>query len=137
MRPTDSASSRASAVAETAAAAPVRSEVTLAQSAIARSSPVSALDTSSAPVTTGSPRAGLPGNDVTHFRIAIPSPRAGIARKSPAGGASTYVFAGITHSPARWRRNAVRVRSIASAGGTAANTASASKTGIEVMATAG
>ena len=34
---------------------------------IATSSPVSALDTSSAPVTTGRPRSGLRGNDVTHF----------------------------------------------------------------------
>ena len=89
MTPTVSASSRARACAETAAAAPVRSEVTLAQSMIARSSPVSALDTSSAPITTGSPRAGLSGNDVTHLRIARPSPRAGIALKSPCGGAST------------------------------------------------
>ena len=39
-------------------------------------------------MTTGSPLPGLPGNDVTHLRLANPSPRAGIARKSPFGGAS-------------------------------------------------
>ena len=36
-------------------------------------------------VTVGSPRAGLPGKDVTHFSSAWPPPSAGIARKSPAG----------------------------------------------------
>ena len=121
--------SRASACAETAAAAPVRSEVTEAHSISATSSPVSAFETTSTPATTGSPRAGFPGKEVTHLRIASPAPRAGIARKSPSGGASTYTFAGITHSPAAWRSNASRVRSTASAGPTAAKTASASKTG--------
>ena len=38
-----------------------------------------------APLTVGSPRAGLPGNDVTHLSSAWPPPSAGIARKSPAG----------------------------------------------------
>ena len=38
-----------------------------------------------APSTVGSPRAGFPGNDVTHFSSACPPPSAGIARKSPAG----------------------------------------------------
>ena len=83
------ASARARVRAETAAAAPVRSEVIAAQSMIASSSPVSALETSSAPATTGSPRAGLAGNEVTHLSVARPSPRAGMARKSPPGGAST------------------------------------------------
>ena len=55
---------------------------------IASSSPVSASERSSAPVTAGSPRSELPGNDVTHLSSAKPSPRAGIARKSPFGGAS-------------------------------------------------
>ena len=68
---------------------PVRSDVTAAQSTIATSAPLAASDTSSAPATTGSPRCGLPGNEVTHFSSASPSPRAGIARKSPCGGAST------------------------------------------------
>ena len=51
----------------------------------ASGSPFDALDTQITPITTGSPSTGLPGNDVTHFRIATPAPMAGIARKSPAG----------------------------------------------------
>ena len=47
--------------------------------------PVSASESSTRPVTVGSPRAGLPGNDVTHLSRAWPPPSAGIARKSPAG----------------------------------------------------
>ena len=43
----------------------------------------------SAPVTTGRPRSGFRGKEVTHLRVAKPSPRAGMARKSPPGGAST------------------------------------------------
>ena len=55
---------------------------------IARSSPVSASERSSAPVTTGRPRSELSGNEVTHLSSAKPSPRAGMARKSPFGGES-------------------------------------------------
>jgi hypothetical protein len=88
MSPTVRASGAASTCAESAAAAPVRNEVTAAQSTMAASSPVSPSDSRSAPVTTGNPRRGLPGNEVTHFTIANPSPRAGIARKSPFGGES-------------------------------------------------
>ena len=51
-------------------------------------SPVVASDTQITPVTVGSPLGGLPGNDVTHLTSAKPSPRAGIARKSPYGGLS-------------------------------------------------
>ncbi len=54
----------------------------------ASGSPSSALDTQITPITTGSPAAGLFGKEVTHFRIARPAPRAGIARKSPCGEAS-------------------------------------------------
>ena len=43
------------------------------------------VESSTSPLTVGSPRAGLPGNDVTHFSSACPPPSAGIARKSPAG----------------------------------------------------
>ena len=50
--------------------------------------PSSADDTQIIPITTGSPARGLPGNDVTHLRIATPPPLAGMARKSPCGGAS-------------------------------------------------
>ena len=52
------------------------------------------------PLTVGSPWAGLPGNEVIHLTSARPSPRAGIARKSPYGGLCRYTFDGITHSPA-------------------------------------
>ena len=82
------ASSRASSCAATAATAPVRSAVTERTSTSASGSPVSADDTQITPITTGRPAAGLPGNEVTHLRIASPPPRAGIARKSPFGGAS-------------------------------------------------
>ena len=72
----------------TAATAPVRSAVTERASSSISGSPVSASDRQITPVTVGSPRAGLPGNEVTHFSSASPSPRAGIARKSPYGGLS-------------------------------------------------
>ena len=88
MIPTERARSAARTWAESAAPAPVRSEVIEAQSTIASSSPVSALESSSAPATTGRPRSGLPGNEVTHLSTAKPSPLAGMARKSPFGGAS-------------------------------------------------
>ena len=88
MIPTEAASSRARACAETAAAAPVRSEVTEEHSITASSSPVSASESRTSPRTTGNPFALLPGNDVTHLSSASPSPRAGIARKSPCGGLS-------------------------------------------------
>ncbi len=45
-------------------------------------------ETQITPITTGSPAAGLAGNDVTHLRIASPAPFAVIARKSPCGEAS-------------------------------------------------
>ena len=67
------------------AAAAVRSAVTAAASSIATSVPVSESDRSTRPVTVGSPLAGLPGNEVTHFRTACPPPVAGMARKSPFG----------------------------------------------------
>ena len=47
-----------------------------------------ALETQITPITTGRPPAGLPGKEVTHLRIAMPPPLAGMARKSPSGGAS-------------------------------------------------
>ena len=62
--------------------------VTERTSTSASGCPSSAEDTHSTPMTTGSPRAGLPGNEVTHLRIARPAPFAGIARKSPCGEAS-------------------------------------------------
>ena len=40
------------------------------------------------PMTVGRPCSGLPGNDEIHLSIARPSPRAGIARKSPCPGLS-------------------------------------------------
>ena len=86
--PTVLASSRASSCAATAATAPVRSAVTERTSTSASGSPSSEFDTQITPITTGRPAAGLSGNDVTHFRIASPAPRAGIARKSPLGAAS-------------------------------------------------
>ncbi len=88
MIPTRSASSRASARAATAATAPVRSAVTAPASSSASGSLVSASLTHTIPMTAGSPRLALPGNDEIHLRIAIPSPRAGIARKSPKPGES-------------------------------------------------
>ena len=88
MIPTVVASSRASARAATAATAPVRSAVTAAASSSASGWLVSASLTQTMPITDGSARRGLPGNDEIHFRIAIPSPRAGIARKSPKPGES-------------------------------------------------
>ena len=88
MTPTDPAPPAARICAETAATAPVRSEVMEPQSMIASSAPVPASERSSAPVTTGRPRSELCGNEVTHFSSANPSPRAGMARKSPLGGES-------------------------------------------------
>ena len=88
MIPTDSASSDARAWAETAAAAPVRNEVTDEHSITASSSPVSASEMRTSPRTTGSPLALFPGNEVTHLSRARPPPSAGIARKSPYGGLS-------------------------------------------------
>ena len=85
-RPTVRASSRASSWVATAAAAPVRSAVTARASSSATGSPLSASETSTTPVTVGSPRRGLPGKEVIHLSIASPSPRTGIARKSPFGG---------------------------------------------------
>ena len=71
-----------------AATAPVRSAVTARTSSSASGSPSSAEETQIIPITTGRPAAGLPGNEVTHLRIARPAPLAGIARKSPSGAAS-------------------------------------------------
>jgi hypothetical protein len=88
MIPTVLASSLASAWAETAAAAPVRSEVTEEHSITASSSPVVASERITTPRTTGRPFSVLCGKEVTHLRSARPSPRAGIARKSPWGGLS-------------------------------------------------
>ena len=88
MMPTDFAPFGARAWAETAAAAPVRSEVTDEHSITASSSPVSASESRTSPRTTGRPLALFPGNEVTHLSSASPSPRAGIARKSPWGGLS-------------------------------------------------
>ena len=99
-KPTEAASSRASSCAATAATAPVRSIVTARASINASGRPSLASETQTNPITTGSPFAPLPGNEVIHFRIANPPPRAGIARKSPGpSGASRYTFDGITHSP--------------------------------------
>ena len=66
------ASSRASSCAAIAATAPVRSAVTARTSSSASGSPDSADETQIIPITTGRPAAGLPGNDVTHLRIASP-----------------------------------------------------------------
>ncbi len=86
--PTDAASARASACAATAATAPVRSAVTARASSSMRGSLVAASDRHTTPITVGSPcAAGLPGNDEIHLSIAKPPPSAGIARKSPCGGA--------------------------------------------------
>jgi hypothetical protein len=102
----------------------VRSAVTDRASSTASGSDVRASDRQTTPMTVGSPRAGLRGNDEIHLSIARSPPRAGIARKSPKPGLSRYTFAGIVQSPRWWARNASRVRSMASAGDTAASTAS-------------
>ena len=86
--PTLRLSSGPSSCAATAATAPVRRAVIARASINARGSPFSELETQIIPITTGSPWRLLPGNEVTHFRIARPAPLAGIARKSPAGEAS-------------------------------------------------
>ena len=91
---------RASACVATAATAPVRSAVTERASSSISGCPVVASERQMTPVTVGSPRSGLPGNDVIHFSSASPSPRTGIARKSPNGGHSRYTLGGITQSPA-------------------------------------
>ena len=85
--PTVAASSRASSWVATAATAPVRSAVTERTSARASGRPSSALEMEIVPMTTGSPEPGFPGKEVTHLRMARPEPSAGMARKSPAGGA--------------------------------------------------
>ena len=79
------ASARPSVSAASTAAAPVRSAVTAPASSTARSEPFDASESRTSPITVGSPWAGLPGNDVTHFSDACPAPSAGIARKSPSG----------------------------------------------------
>ena len=86
MMPTVPAFSAASTCVATAATAPVRSAVTARASSSMSGAPVSASERQMTPITVGRPRAGLPGNEVIHFRSATPSPRAGIARKSPNGG---------------------------------------------------
>ena len=89
MTPTVSAPCRASAAAATAATAPVRSAVTARASSSISGALVSASDRQTTPITVGRPwPAGLPGNDEIHLSIAKPPPSAGIARKSPCGGAS-------------------------------------------------
>ena len=88
MIPTVFRSGLASALAATAATAPVRSAVTERASSSIIGSPVFASERQITPITVGSPCVGLPGNEVTHFSSARPSPRAGIARKSPNGGLS-------------------------------------------------
>ena len=86
--PTLDASSRASSCAATTATAPVRRAVIERTSTRASGRPSEIDETQIIPITTGSPAAGLAGNDVTHLRIARPAPLAGIARKSPWGKAS-------------------------------------------------
>ena len=88
MIPTVRACSGASARVATAATAPVRSAVTERASSSISGWPVVASERQMTPVTVGSRRSGLPGNEVTHFSRASPSPRTGIARKSPNGGHS-------------------------------------------------
>ncbi len=124
MIPTVRASAAASARVATAATAPVRRAVTERASSSISGWPVSASDRQITPVTVGRPRAGLAGNEVIHFSSARPSPRAGMARKSPNGGLGRYTLAGITQSPACRCRNASRTRSMAAAGDTARSTAS-------------
>ena len=80
-----SASARPTVSAASTAAAPVLSAVTAPASSTARSAPFDESDSSTRPITVGSPSAGFPGNDVTHLSSAYPPPSAGIARKSPAG----------------------------------------------------
>src|SRR5204862_6412060 len=109
--------------------APLRGAVTAAASSTARSAPFEESESRTTPFTVGSPRSGLPGNDVTHFSAAWPAPNAGIARKSPAGYAGTYTFGGIDHSPRWYATNASRTASSARSGETAALTFCAVKTG--------
>jgi hypothetical protein len=50
---------------------------------------VAASDRQTIPITVGSPcAAGFAGNEEIHLSIAKPPPSAGMARKSPCGGAS-------------------------------------------------
>ena len=114
----------------------MRSAVIERTSISASGSPDSALDTQIIPITTGRPTVALPGKEVTHLRIARPAPLAGIARKSPFGAASRYVFGGMTHSPLAYSTNPWRTRSIASSGSIAARTESWSKTGSSGIASA-
>ena len=118
------ASSRASSCAATAATAPVRSAVTARTSTRASGSPSLADDTQIIPITTGRPASGLRGKDVTHFRIAMPAPFAGIALKSPFGEASRYTLGGICHSFPAYSTKPSRTRSIASCGSIARRTVS-------------
>ena len=69
-----SALDRPSVSAARTAAAPVRSDVTAPASSTALSIPFLASESSTSPVTVGSPCAGFPGNDVTHFNRAWPAP---------------------------------------------------------------
>ena len=66
----EDASERQSVSAARTPAAAVRSAVTAAASSTASRRPSSASDRTTRPVTVGSPRAELPGNDVTHLRSA-------------------------------------------------------------------
>ena len=84
--PTVLAPRLASARVASAAEAPVRSAVTARASMIASGAPLVASQSTTTPLTVGTPPTGLAGNELTHFSSATPSPRAGIARKSPCGG---------------------------------------------------
>jgi hypothetical protein len=66
----------------------VRSAVTAPASRSMSGSEVTASERQTTPMTVGSPRSGLCGNDEIHLSIASSPPRAGIARKSPWGGLS-------------------------------------------------
>ena len=88
MIPAVLASSRASAREATAATAPVRSAVTERASSSATGALVVASLRMTTPITVGRPCSGLPGKDEIHLSIASPSPRAGMARKSPCPGLS-------------------------------------------------
>ena len=107
----------------TAATAPVRRAVTERASSSISGSPVVASDRQMTPITVGRPRAGLSGNEVTHFNSASSPPRAGMARKSPYGGLGRYTLAGIVQSPAWYRAKPSRTRSMAAVGETACSTA--------------
>src|SRR5207248_9395908 len=59
---------RPSVSAASPAAAPVRTAVTAAAYSTAPRIPFDAYDQTTSPATVGSPSAGFPGNDVTHFK---------------------------------------------------------------------